>query len=76
MGISAYKLSKSMGVRQTKISLILKGEKGITADTAMRLSKHFVTTSEFRMNLQREYDLRKVKSKIKEIIDKIVPVSL
>ena len=76
MGISAYKLSKSIGVQQTRISLILKGERGITADTAMRLSKYFGTTPEFWMNLQREYDLRKVKSEIKEIIDNIVPVSV
>ena len=76
MGISAYKLSKSIGVQQTRISLIIKGERGITADTAMRFSKYFGTTPEFWMNLQREYDLRKVKSEIKEIIDNIVPVSL
>jgi len=76
MGISAYKLSKSIGVQQTRISLILKGERGITADTAMRLSKYFGTTPEFWMNLQREYDLRKVKSEIKEIIDNIVPISV
>ena len=76
MGISAYKLSKSIGVQQTRISLILKGERGITADTAMRLSKYFGTTPEFWMNLQREYDLRKVKSEIKEIIDNIVPVTV
>ena len=75
MGISAYKLSKSIGVQQTRISLILKGERGITADTAMRLSKYFGTTPEFWMDLQREYDLRKVKSEIKEIIDNIVPIS-
>jgi addiction module HigA family antidote len=76
MGISAYKLSKSIGVQQTRISLIVKGERGITADTAMRLSKYFGTTPEFWMNLQREYDLRKVKSEIKEIIDNIVPVTV
>ena len=76
MKISAYKLSKSIGVQQTRISLIVKGERGITADTSMRLAKYFGTTPEFWMNLQREYDLRKVKSEIKEIIDKIVPVSL
>jgi len=62
MGISAYELSKSIGVQQTRISLILKGERGITADTAMRLSKYFGTTPEFWMSLQREYDLRKLKS--------------
>lgn len=76
MGISAYKLSKSIGVQQTRISLIIKGERGITADTAMRLSKYFGTTPEFWMNLQREYDLRKVKTEIKEIIDHIVPISV
>jgi antitoxin HigA-1 len=76
MGISAYKLSKSIGVQQTRISLIIKGERGITADTAMRLSKYFGTTPEFWMNLQREHDLRKVKTEIKEIIDNIVPISV
>ena len=76
MGISAYKLSKSIGVQQTRISLIIKGERGITADTAMRLSKYFGTSPEFWMNLQREHDLKKVKSEIKEIIDNIIPVSV
>ena len=75
MRISAYRLSKSIGVQQTRISLIIKGERGITADTAMRLSKYFGTSPEFWMNLQREYDLRKVKTEIKDIIDNIIPVS-
>ena len=75
MRISAYRLSKSIGVQQTRISLIIKGQRGITADTAMRLSKYFGTTPEFWMNLQREYDLRKVKTEIKDVIDNIIPVS-
>jgi addiction module HigA family antidote len=75
MDISAYRLAKSIGVQQTRISLIIKGERGITADTAMRLSRYFGTTPEFWMNLQREHDLRKVKNEIKEIIDNIIPVS-
>jgi len=76
MGISAYKLSKSIEVQQTRISLIIKGERGITAYTAMRLSKYFGTTPEFWMNLQREHDLRKVKSEIKRINDNIDLVSV
>jgi addiction module HigA family antidote len=75
LGISAYKLSKSIGVQQTRISLILKGERGITADTAMRLAKYFGTSPEFWMNLQIEYDLRKAKTEIKEILDNIVPIT-
>lgn len=74
LSITAYKLSKAIGVQQTRISLIIKGERGITADTAIRFSKFFGTSPEFWMNLQREYDLRKVKIEIKEIIDNIVPI--
>lgn len=75
MGITPYRLSKSIGVQQTRISLILKGERGISADTAVRFSKFFGTSPEFWMNLQREYDLRKAKAELKETIDSIVPVS-
>lgn len=73
--ISAYRLSKSIGVQQTRISLILKGKRGISADTAIRFSKFFGTSPEFWMNLQREYDLRKVRNELKETIDFIVPVT-
>jgi len=76
LSITAYKLSKAIGVQQIRISLIIKGERGITANTAMRFSKFFGTSPEFWMNLQREYDLRKVKIEIKEIIDNIVPISV
>jgi len=76
LNITAYKLSKAIGVQQTRISLIIKGERGITADTAIRFSKFFGTSPEFWMNLQREYDLRRVKMEIKEIIDNIVPITV
>jgi addiction module HigA family antidote len=75
LGITAYKLSKSIGVRQTRISLIIKTKRGITADTAIRFSRFFGTSPEFWMNLQREYDLRKTREEIKEIMDHIVPIT-
>jgi len=59
MGLTAYRLSKSIGVQQTRISQIIKEKRAITADTAIRLSKFFGTSEEFWLNLQREYDLRK-----------------
>ncbi len=62
MNLTAYKLAKSIGVQQTRISQILNEKRSITADTAIRLSKFFGTTEEFWMNLQREYDLRKAHS--------------
>ena len=67
LDISAYKLSKLTGVQQTRISLILRGKRGITADTAMRLAKYFGTSPEFWKNLQSEYDLGKTRAEIKEI---------
>lgn len=57
MGISAYKLSKDIGVPQNRISLILRMKRGITADTALRLSKYFGTSSKFWLGLQNDYDL-------------------
>ena len=41
----------------TRISEIIKGRRSITADTALRLSRYFGTTPEFRLNLQARYDL-------------------
>ncbi len=62
MKLTAYRLSKEIGIQQTRISQIIKGSRSITADTAVRLARFFGTTDEFWMNLQREYDLRKVKA--------------
>lgn len=55
--ITAYRLSKDIGIPQTRISEILKGRRRITADTALRLSRYFGTTSKFWLGLQDDYDL-------------------
>jgi len=55
--VSAYKLSKAIGIPQTRISEILKGRRRITADTALRLSYYFGTTAKFWLGLQDDYDL-------------------
>lgn len=57
MAISAYKLSKDIGIPQTRISQILKGKRRITADTALRLSKYFGTSAKFWLGLQDDFDL-------------------
>ena len=74
LGITAYKLSKAVGIQQTRISLIIKGHRGITPDTAIRFSRYFGTTPEFWMNLQREHDLRKIRLEKKEEFEKIMPL--
>jgi addiction module HigA family antidote len=55
--ISAYKLSKDIGIPQTRTSAILKGERAITADTALRLSLYFGNSPKFWLGLQDDYDL-------------------
>lgn len=57
MEISAYRLSKDLGVPQTRIAAILKGKRSISADTALRLSKYFGNSARFWLGLQNDYDL-------------------
>lgn len=55
--ISAYKLAKDIGIPQTRVSEIIKGNRRITADTALRLSKYFGNSAKFWLGLQDDYDL-------------------
>jgi addiction module HigA family antidote len=57
MKISAYKLSKDIGIPQTRTSEIIKGNRSITADTALRLSLYFGNSPKFWLGLQNDYDL-------------------
>jgi len=57
LGISAYKLSKELGIPQTRISEILKQRRRITADTALRLSQFFGNSAKFWLGLQDDFDL-------------------
>ena len=55
--ISAYRLAKDIEIPQTRISEILKGNRRITADTALRLSKYFGNSAKFWLGLQDDFDL-------------------
>lgn len=68
LGLSANKLGKILGVPHNRITEILRGERGITADTAMRLARAFGTTPEFWLNLNTAYELSKAQA---EKTDKI-----
>jgi addiction module HigA family antidote len=57
LGISAYKLSKDIGIPQTRTSEILKGNRRITADTALRLSRYFGNSAKFWLGIQDDYDI-------------------
>lgn len=56
--INANMLAKALDVPANRITAILKGQRGITGDTALRLAAFFDTTPEFWMNLQKTYELR------------------
>jgi antitoxin HigA-1 len=57
MNITAYRLSKDIDIPQTRVSEILKGNRRITADTALRLSRYFGNSPKFWLGLQDDYDL-------------------
>lgn len=56
--INANTLAKALQVPANRITAIIKGQRGITGDTAVRLAAFFNTTAEFWMNLQKTYELR------------------
>jgi addiction module HigA family antidote len=58
LGLTANALAKAIGVPPNRITAILKDDRGITGDTAIRLGMFFKTSAEFWMNLQMTYDLR------------------
>jgi len=57
LGLTSYRLAKSIGVQQTRIEQILDGKRSITADTALRLGRYFQVTPQFWLNLQQMYDI-------------------
>ncbi|MBA7560102.1 MAG: HigA family addiction module antidote protein [Actinobacteria bacterium] len=69
--ISAYRLSKDTGMPATRISQILKGNRRITADTALRLSKYFSNSADFWMGIQDEFDLREEAQRIRAELNRI-----
>lgn len=55
--ITAYRLSKDIGIPQTRVSEIIKGNRRITADTALRLSIYFGNSAKFWLGLQDDFDI-------------------
>jgi addiction module HigA family antidote len=57
LNMTAYKLAKDIEIPQTRISQIIKGNRRITADTALRLSKYFGNSAKFWLGLQDDFDI-------------------
>ena len=71
MGISVYKLSKKTGLSQTRLGQIVKGKRGMTAETAVKLGKFFGIAPEFWMNLQSLYDIEEAEKQYKKDLQSI-----
>lgn len=64
LGLSQYRLAKDIGVPPRRVNEIVKGERGITADTALRLGRYFNMSAQFWLNLQSHYDLEREQGRL------------
>ena len=71
-GITQYRLAKDIGVPPRRINEIVKGQRAITADTALRLGRYFGMSPEFWLNLQTHYDLEQEQERLAKRLDKEV----
>lgn len=74
MGISQYRLAKSINVPARRINEIVHGKRAISPDTALRLSRYFGMSERFWMNLQSRYDLEMEKDRLRGRLEKEVQV--
>ena len=73
-GISQYRLAKDLSVHPRRINQIVHGKRAVTADTALRLARHFGTSERFWLNLQTGYDLEVEKDRMGDRLDREVRV--
>ena len=71
IGITATELSRQIDVPPNRISKIIRGKRGLTADTALRLGKFFCTGPEFWINLQKAYELDRARVLLGAKLNKI-----
>ncbi len=74
--ITAYKLAKDIEIPQTRISEIIKGNRRITADTALRLSKYFGNSAKFWLGLQDDFDIEEETSTKGSLLKSIKPLNV
>jgi addiction module HigA family antidote len=75
LGVSQYRLAKAVDVPARRINEIIHGQRRITADTALRLSRYFGTSERFWLNLQARYDLEVEKDRLGAALEDIRPLS-
>lgn len=73
MGISQYRLAQAIHVPPRRINEIVHGKRGISADTAIRLSRYFGTSAELWLGLQADYDLERAREEMGDV--EIMPLA-
>jgi antitoxin HigA-1 len=71
LNITAYKLAKDVDIPQTRVSEIVKGNRRITADTALRLSIYFGNSAKFWLGLQDDFDIEEEQNNKKSLLNSI-----
>ena len=74
LGLSQYRVAKDIGVPALRISQIVRGQRSITADTALRLARYFGTSAAVWLRLQARYDLETAEAKTAKRINREVKV--
>jgi antitoxin HigA-1 len=75
LGMSAAELAQQIDVPVTRVTSIINGERGMTADTALRLGHWFGTSAEFWLNLQSLYELRMARQDVGDRLKKLPTLS-
>lgn len=76
-GISLNRLARDIRIPLSRVSLIVNGKRGITADTALRLARYFDTSAQMWLNLQNAYDLESAEAKTAGRIEReVIPASM
>lgn len=73
LGLSEYRLANDIGVPPRRINEIVKGKRGITTDTALRLSRYFSWPAEVWLNLQARYDRQVTEAEMRPLLARIRP---
>jgi addiction module HigA family antidote len=70
LGITQYRLAKSIRVPQRRIGEIVAGRRSVSADTALRLARFFGTDAQSWLNLQAHYDLEMAREKVGNLLER------
>ena len=74
LGLPANALANALDVPVNRVTMILNGQRGISADTALRLARYFGTTPQLWMNLQKTWELRRAEIEAgREIAKRVTP---